>query len=86
MWAGVKRNASSNNVAGTKMCLDETDSRSDVDAKLVAEGVNALRSEAGVDSGYYALSTASGPYIKPDVVHTCPMVAFCQTERGLSWL
>ncbi len=53
-----------------KMCiLDETDSGLDVDAmKLVAEGVNALRSEGRaflVITHYQRLLD----HIKPDVVH-----------------
>ena len=55
---------------GPKMCiLDETDSGLDVDAmKLVAEGVNALRSEGRsflVITHYQRLLD----HIKPDVVH-----------------
>ena len=55
---------------GPKMCvLDETDSGLDVDAmKLVAEGVNALRSAGRsflVITHYQRLLD----HIKPDVVH-----------------
>ena len=57
-------------VLGPKMCiLDETDSGLDVDAmKLVAEGVNALRTEGRaflVITHYQRLLD----HIKPDVVH-----------------
>jgi len=57
-------------VLAPKMCiLDETDSGLDVDAmKLVAEGVNALRSEGRsflVITHYQRLLD----HIKPDVVH-----------------
>ena len=53
-----------------KMCiLDETDSGLDVDAmKLVAEGVNALRSP---DRGFLVITHYQRllNHIKPDVVH-----------------